>query len=68
MSAILFDITEGFLLLFRIEVLGKLIMFIKLSVVEEQLSSVVKWEYSPALINKETRERKLACSPTNWFI
>lgn len=40
----------------RIQVLGKLIMFIKLSVVEEQLSSEVKWEYSPALINKETRE------------
>lgn len=56
MSAISFDITEGFLLLFRIEVLGKLIMFIKLTVVEEQLSSVVKWEYSPVLINKEKRE------------
>lgn len=67
MSAIAFDITEAFMLLFRIEVLEKLITFIKLSGVEEQLSNVAKYEYSSVLINKEMR-KKACLSPTNWFI
>lgn len=50
-----FGITEAFVFLYRIEVLGKLTTFVKLSGVEEQLSSVAKRGYSSVPINREAQ-------------